>query len=79
MLIFIHRISRAGTCIEQRKPDRKSCSLTLALTLCADRAAVYFNKMSRDRESETESAMLPSRRAVSLTKAIETRTAKTPC
>ena len=63
--------ARAAAGSTSGKPDRKRRTSTFTATLRADRSAMYFNQMARDRQAETESAVLARRRAVRLAKAIE--------
>src|SRR5678815_572050 len=58
-------------CFNQRQPDRKSRTATFATTLRADRAAVNFHEMSGDSQAQSKPAVLPSRRAISLSKSLK--------
>src|ERR1043165_5319722 len=69
MLILTRRIRRAH--FQQRQPDCKGRPAIFSFTLPANRTAVYLDEMPRNGESESETTMLTSSRAIGLTEALE--------
>src|SRR6185295_11358654 len=71
MLILVRNIACADARFEQRQSDCKTRSAIFSLTLRANRTAVYLDEVTRNGESESETSMLSSRRAVGLTEAFK--------
>ena len=62
---------RISTLLREGKIDCKNCALPESVARRANRSAVQLNQMSRNRKSQTETALFPRYRPLRLPEAIE--------